>query len=274
MFKNKGAFVVLLWSFCCFSIFHSLYVVRFNWSDAEFHIGAVVTVTYLDIVPPCFFLYPIFGWLADTRFGRYKVIKWSIVTLLVLTTAFCITSIFQTSFTAINKLLLLLHMLMVTVLGGIVANIVQFGTDQLYDASSLDIVSFLRWWSWSWTSSGVVAALCQSCFCKQPALANLFLPAMTTLAICIDLLFSSWLIKEQPPISSPLLNICRVLLYAVRHKYPSKPYDWDERHSTRLDVGKSKYGGPFTSEEVDDVKTFFRISIILLVASDYLSLPL
>ncbi len=31
-----------------------------------------------------------------------------------------------------------------------------------------------------------------------------------------------------------------------------------------MDLGKSRYGGPFTTEEVEDVKTFFKILIISL----------
>ena len=40
----------------------------------------------------------------------------------------------------------------------------------------------------------------------------------------------------------------------------------DEEQPSRLDFGKHKFGGPFTEEEVEDVKTIFRI-IPLLVAA-------
>ena len=36
---------------------------------------------------------------------------------------------------------------------------------------------------------------------------------------------------------------------------------------TRLDYGKSKYGGPFTIEQVEDVKTFWRILVVVAVIS-------
>ena len=32
-----------------------------------------------------------------------------------------------------------------------------------------------------------------------------------------------------------------------------------------IDFGKSKYGGPFTTEQVEDVKTFFKIVRIALI---------
>ena len=33
---------------------------------------------------------------------------------------------------------------------------------------------------------------------------------------------------------------------------------------SRLDLGKLRYGGPFTTEQVEDVKTFFRLLLVLL----------
>ena len=38
----------------------------------------------------------------------------------------------------------------------------------------------------------------------------------------------------------------------------------------RIDFGKSKYGGPFTTEQVEDVKTFFRaLGLVLIVSFIY-----
>ena len=40
----------------------------------------------------------------------------------------------------------------------------------------------------------------------------------------------------------------------------------DEEHPSRIDFGKHKFGGPFTEEEVEDVKTVFRLTPFLLVS--------
>uniref|UniRef100_A0A1X7VPM4 Uncharacterized protein n=1 Tax=Amphimedon queenslandica TaxID=400682 RepID=A0A1X7VPM4_AMPQE len=37
---------------------------------------------------------------------------------------------------------------------------------------------------------------------------------------------------------------------------------WEEEAPSRLDLGKDKYGGPFTEEEVEDVKTVFRLLLL------------
>ena len=77
-----------------------------------------------------------------------------------------------------------------------------------------------------------------------------------------------------------------VIKYTIKHKHPqfrsAFTYCEDELPS-RIDFGKSKYGGPFTTEQVEDVKTFLRclplISIFgmlasAIVASGYLKIYL
>ena len=55
-----------------------------------------------------------------------------------------------------------------------------------------------------------------------------------------------------------------VMKYAVKNKHPrlrsAFTFCEDEKLS-RIDFGKRKYGGPFTTERVEDVKTLFRIII-------------
>ena len=49
-----------------------------------------------------------------------------------------------------------------------------------------------------------------------------------------------------------------MLNYARETKYPecrSALTYFDEEPPSRLDYGKDKFGGPFTEEEVEDVKT-------------------
>ena len=73
-----------------------------------------------------------------------------------------------------------------------------------------------------------------------------------------NFLFSpKWLIIE-PESPQSLKTIFRVLKFAAKHKAPlnrSALTYWEEDVSSRIDLGKSKYGGPFTTEQVEDVKT-------------------
>ena len=56
--------------------------------------------------------------------------------------------------------------------------------------------------------------------------------------------------------------IVQVLNYTRKHRYPERRSAFtyiDEEQPTRMDFGKEKFGGPFTKEEVEDVKTVLRL---------------
>ena len=67
------------------------------------------------------------------------------------------------------------------------------------------------------------------------------------------------------PKSPQSLNIIyQVLKFAFKHKAPlnrSAFTYWEEDIPSRLDLGKSKYGGPFTTEQFEDVKTVLKILV-------------
>ena len=73
-------------------------------------------------------------------------------------------------------------------------------------------------------------------------------------------LFKNWL-DTTPQIANPIKLIVKVLNYARKNKYPKNcgalTY-WEEDYPSQFDLGKEKYGGPFSVEEVEDVKTVLR----------------
>ena len=61
--------------------------------------------------------------------------------------------------------------------------------------------------------------------------------------------------------------MARVVGFARRHKVPiqrSAFTYWEDDIPTGLDLGKNKYGGPFTTEQVENVKAFFGIVYIFI----------
>ena len=93
------------------------------------------------------------------------------------------------------------------------------------------------------------------------------LPASLTLALCLDYNFNHWLIKE-PVSENPLKQIYRVICYAWKNKHPRQRSAFtysEDKHYSRIDFAKQKFGGPFTTEEVEDVKTFWRIVFVLVM---------
>ena len=66
---------------------------------------------------------------------------------------------------------------------------------------------------------------------------------------------------------NPCKVIIKVLIFAGKHKYPlcrSAFTFADDEKPTRLDFAKEKFGGPFTTEQVEDTKSFFKVCAVLL----------
>ena len=66
---------------------------------------------------------------------------------------------------------------------------------------------------------------------------------------------------------NPYKLVYGVVRFAIRHKHPIKRsafmYCNDERPS-RIDYGKQSYGGPFTTEQVEDVKSLLHVTKVLI----------
>ena len=73
--KNKGVLLVLVWSFMVMCVVNYLFNVLMSshHNSVSSSVVAIIGVTV-----------PIAGWLADIRFGCYKVIRFSIWTMWIL----------------------------------------------------------------------------------------------------------------------------------------------------------------------------------------------
>ena len=268
--RSKRAVLVLVWNF--------LVVVNFvvtgskvNFSDDQptyYNIfratQALVTVVSLLLA----------GWLADVYFGRYKVMYvciWMVwVSSVVEVVALIIGMVYPNP---VIDYIALLPTLLVGV-GSIVyaANVLPFGTDQILDGSSDEISSFANWYVWTWVAGYWVANLLVSsistCVNLGTLTTGLFAVALLSLALCLHFFCKKWLLIE-PESRNPLKTMLSVLKYAATHKQPVQrsAFTYCERDiPTRVDLGKSKYGGPFTTEEVEDVKTSLRILLVVTCA--------
>ena len=87
-FKRKGAVLVLLWSFC--SLFAFNFVVNKNNGDRDFLSLVYLRISPLTVFVMCALFYPILCLLADARYGRYKMIKWSLLLMWVSFILYCL----------------------------------------------------------------------------------------------------------------------------------------------------------------------------------------
>ena len=142
------------------------------------------------------------------------------------------------------------------------SNIIQFGIDQLSEASSTETTSFITCYVLTIYASFITMYTTSKC---SPDYAGvLVLTVCLTLALCSHFLFNHWLVKEQI-IQNPLPLIWKVVRYTIKNKRLQKRFFSFKQHGvlSRLDIAKTIYTGPFTCEQVEDTKTFFRVLAVI-----------
>ena len=233
---------------------------------------ASITTVWSAVPVTLFFLYPVFGMVADVRFGRFKVLTigtW-ITWIGAVSVAMC--SAISIEFAGRVPLITLLQSVQLIGAGIFQANALQFGIDQLQDTSSEQLSSFVYWYIWSqeiaselleWLHKGTAS------FIPNQAILVSMLTVVTFLSfvLCAIPCFLRRWNFIQPKVSNPYSLVLKVLKFAWKHKQPlhrSAFTYWEEQKPSRIELGQSKYGGPFTHEQIEDVKAFFRIGKLLL----------
>ena len=214
--------------------------------------------------------FPLFGLLADVKTGRYKTIitsvhfsflTWIIGGLtIIVKTYFSVNDIlFFTAF-GIGFLLELIGICC------FFSNIVQFSLDQVIGASTDELSAIIYYFTMCIPLSHVILEIGQ-CMIKQFFIVTYIASGITVSVVLItNYLFKHWL-DTTPLIVNPVKLIGQVLNYARKNKYPrnrSALTYWEEDYPSRLDLGKEKYGGPFSVEQVEDVKTVLRLIPLLI----------
>ena len=227
-----------------------------------------------------FFSFPLFGLLADVRVGRYNAIMAGI-TLCFLSWIFSGIGFVVYGFYTNNILLLFFYGLAyITGLAGYTsfkANIVQYNIDQLVGASADELSAVIYWHSASVPISFTIFQLVRCAISSDYIFLITYVSAgLSLFLIVVSHSFFKHKLENISLIKNPIKLIVRVLCYARKHKYPenrSALTYWEEDVPSRLDLGKNRYGGPFTEEEIEDVKTVFRmlpllISVVGLTTTD------
>ena len=262
--KNKGAILVLIWSF----LVSAIYFYSSDLASRIYHSSSLLNAMQVFMG----LAIPLAGWLADVQFGRYKVIRFCIgimwISSIMLTASFIILQYWEVH--RPYKICLIFLVPLGMGFCGFQVNIIQFGVDQLYDASSSEINTFVIWYSWTYIASvSVVGTAVLYIDGDYKILASLLVCLNLSLAVILGILFNNVLIKE-PVTQNPFKIVYGVVKYAMKHKTPrlrsAFTYTGEEDIPSRIDFSKNKYGGPFTTEQVEDVKTLFRVLLVAFLA--------
>ena len=294
--KSSAIHVILLWNLLVggtYGIVNGAGIAAgFTVKSANFGLTVTLILAALTILAliQCLF-YPVGGLIADIWCGRYRVISLSVFKIW-LGNAFLLVFIALIAIgprseyeidrghngapITVSECIILGVALIFFIFGftGFQANSVQFGLDQLQDASSEQWSVFLHWFVWTdMLGQAMMYSLMTFTPCNKAVLEKIaYLPIPTFVVLTASLLLScykrSWF-HSEPQTQNPYGTVYRVLRYVARHDRPERPSAetyCDNERPTRMDFAKIRFGGPFATETVEDVKTFLRILVMLFAA--------
>ena len=273
--SSKSALLILFWSF----IAGLWYGIALN-PDAFFrsfsnYISALVCYAFAAIV---FCFYPLAGFLADVKYGRYKMVVRSLcvffisIPLSIIIFALAFGTMFGFRFMEkanfyvtifwgmISAMILLVSSIGLT---GFAANVVQFGMDQLHDSPGEDRTLFIHW---VYFVTIVISQLAWNLALGYRGLYNyvnpdysewytctgiallLLIPLLVIVLLIVTLCMAkrrrNWFLIE-PGTINPYKLVYRVTKFARQHKTPVRRSAFtycEDEIPTGLDLGKEKYG--------------------------------
>ena len=281
---SKGILLLLTWSVLIHSFGYYLYFQFLSNVPSFLYLFIAVLVVRAVV----FLLYPVAGLMCEVCLSRYK--------LMIVGTIVALIGIFiavpTLTMVVINKLKgdyfeetckkneCLDYQLLVPACVGLViyqfglglfeANAIQFGTDQLQFASNDKLSVFVNWYFWSLYTTNIIYPI----FLFSGAILGVFsFVSISIMLLCCCGCHSHFTTEPVGRIN-PVKHIFKVLNYARHHSQPlfRSAFTYGEVPS-RLDLAKDRYGGPFTTEEVEDVKTFGRILLVLISLFGFLLSP-
>jgi len=283
--RSKAAILIMILVFLLGFLF---------WGD---HLYTAITIQTLDLryhpivyalggLPLCF--YPLAGMLADNKYGRYRTIVASLCILLVTASICSVTSavlvplfhIWKTNEYYSFILSCTFYLLASPGSIGFFANHMPFGLDQLYEAPGDHQSLFIHWLIWINQVAILINSTSWYLYLIHPTHrigigTRVGLPRIITIltAACLIILIkkSDWFLRDSAHLS-PYKLVYEVRKFSKKHKFPLKrsafTYNGEELPKG-LDLGKEKYGGPFSTEQVEDVKAFFGILKILFCVGPF-----
>lgn len=241
--------------------------------------------------------YPLTGFLADAYLGRYRMIH---VSLWLLWTSFALVSL-SFCFRDLSHFPPVLTHYILPIAGfiflslgsaGFEATIITFGVDQLPQGVSSDEMSSYFYWYYAARQLGGLTGIAAYIGLFFPAygpygssleyqhiefhtvssLHAVFVASLISLAIVFHVCFKGCYFRNKER-ENPLQLVTNVTFYAAcaqrqqpRHR---RAFRYGEGRQPRLELAKEEYDGVFTSEEVEDVKTFYRIVLVLFSLVGY-----
>ena len=249
--------------------------------------SAFIQVGLVYGLPALFF--PVGGMLADT-FGRHRMSRICLLLLwissVVFTMSVSIGNVFESGFPVIvfGQVIPFCTLFITGVLHGIFQiSWLTFGGDQLLDAPTSEVSSFIYWFYWVKNLGQMLGTLtfASLLFLNRlqvdwplvlhivPVVQPFVSASVLTGAIFLEQWISNQFEAERN-INNPLTLICGVMKNSVTSR--PKPafisaFRYGEDPPSGLDFARMYHGGKYTDEEVEEVQTFWKMLPVLLSIS-------
>ena len=280
IFRSKRALFVLFWHFVinlAFQATNYQFDEFSEWAAKQnkaFH-GMVHAGIFLISTLLC----PVYGFLADVYFGRHNVLQVSSI-LFIIGIIFGEMRIILKAWNIYSNeiivaLVLDLPCIVLTLLCFISSKAVMFtfGMDQIKHPSSDELSSYIFWWVFVEVLSlaiGSAVFISPTQYFDHGLIVFTFTNAAVGLMIAIFLIINKChfapLYSDDQVGAHSYKQVAEVIRFAALNKYPLNRSAWtycEDEKITRLDLGKIRYGGPFTTEQVENVKTLIRLLLII-----------
>ena len=294
---SKAAIIILLWT-AIVGIIYYIYLesyAAFLLLQPHSHIFLILhDSSPYAILAFVMMFYPLSGFIADVCCGRLKTVVVSLVFLLisyilsllgvlVLATVARHISVHDSPTQKILVAVLLSFAALTFVIGlaGFQANFIQLGLDHLFEAPSRYLSLFIHYATLAFKLFSVLVLLFTMLLCLSGTtrrilltpLLLLFTPLFVVL-LCVSIWKRRWFYSE-PGRNNPYKTVYDVIKFVKNHKHPLQrsAFTYSDNYiPSRLDFAKERYGGPFSTEQVENVKTFFRILLVLFAVGPVFSM--
>ena len=286
---SKAAILILLWTIIVGAMYHCLVglsailVMSIQQPNTILSVYEPLPYAILAIV---MMFYPLSGFIADVCCGRLKTVVISLISLLICWVLFLLGVSVLVTIKQPKIILALGHnqgilvfvlaflslLFFIVGLTGYQANFIQLGLDQLFEAPSQYLGLFVHYATWTFRLGSLyffINFFMILCVNEQIKIAIVTMQVFLFFILTILLLVSYWKRRwfhSEPGHQNPYKTVYDILKFAKSHKHPLRRSAFthcDNYIPSRLDFAKERFGGPFTTEQVENIKTFFRILFVL-----------
>ena len=289
---TKSVLILLIWNVLARTLYNVHFVPLALFRELNIF-GTVIATAFLSVINT---LSPVAGYLGDLKYSRFSMLKCGSCLMIAaasigLLSYTLFTVAIRSSAVAVMSCLVIsgLFAAVLYLLGYLLfsANFIQFSTDQLRDAPTQCSVIFLYAILWSNSFSKTISATVSfhgninvtvASNLKPPnvksKLSSIYISfillGLTFLLSVIAILVIQWKRKwflTDKIRGNPYKLVVMVLLFALRHKSPIRRSAFtfcENEPPSRIDFSKRRYGGPYTTEQVEDVKVLLNIVKVLV----------